>query len=144
MNIGALLEPLVQKAIKAKGYSREQAVDKSWRWLASGLGVPVDALKVMDYEQEWCAHALVEAALLPPPKKHKRKMEIPSVPPLKAPDKPLGTEFWIELQKAWGTDFYAAFFGDWSTVKVEGTLAPGQYAIEEIRKANATAFIDAA
>jgi len=144
MNIGALLEPLVQKAMKAKGYSRTEAVDKSWRWLARELGVQVEALKVLTDEQEWCAHALVEQAMLPAPKKHRRKIEIPETPKLKFPDKPLGTEFWIDLQKAWGTEFYAAFFGDWSTVKVEGTLAPGQYALGEIRKANASALIDAA
>lgn len=144
MNVGQLLEPLVVKAIKAKGYSRAEAVDRSWRWLARELAVPQEKLKDLDHEQEWTAHAIVERALLPAPKKHKKKVEIPALPFRDPDEKPLGKAFWLQLQKEWGTEFYGRFFGDWTIEQVEGTLAPGQHHIDEIRKANKTALFDAA
>ncbi|HWF62908.1 MAG TPA: hypothetical protein VN666_21730 [Nitrospira sp.] len=144
MNIGALLEPLVVKAIEAKGYSRHEAVDRSWKWLAKELHVEVDALKFMDDDQEWHAHAVVERALLPPAKKIKKKIAMPAEPARAGAEMPLGASFWDGLRAEWGDVFFNAFFGDFTPVKVEGTLAPGQFVVEEIRKVNATALFDCA
>lgn len=143
MNVSELLKPLVDKSIEVRGYSRELAVEKSHLWLAKEIGVPVNCLHNLTYEQKWCAEAAVEKALTPPPKKRKKKFDPPSVHK-QTVYKPLPKEFWLQYQREWGTEFYAKFFGDWTDVKVEGTLAPGQYAITEIKKANKSALIDAA
>jgi len=143
MNVSELLKPLVEKSMKVKAYSRELAVEKSMKWLARELGVSPTCLHDLSYEQQWCAHAIVEKALLPHPKKIKKKFAPPVIKqePLTAPWNP---EQWGELQVLWGDSFYESFFGEWTKFKVTGTLSPGQYAIDEIKKANKTALVDAA
>ena len=137
MNVSELLKPLVDKAIATKAYSRETAVEKSLIWLSKELGVPHVALYSLDYEQQWAAHAIVEKASVPPPKKLKKKHFEPPVPIKASADYvPWKPEEWTAIQAIWGTAFYATFFGEWTTVKVEGTISPGQYHIDEIKKAN--------
>ena len=144
MNVAELLKPLVEKSMKLKGYSREAAVEKAHVWLAKELHVPHVVLYNLNDEQQWHAHAVVEKALVPPPKKHKKKIEMPEAPGRSGAEMPLGAAFWDRLKAEWGDAFFNAFFGDFTPVKVEGTLAPGQYAIDEIKKVNRTALFDAA
>lgn len=143
MTAGQILEPLIVKAIATKGYDRKEAAKRAFEWLAKELKTTVERLPLMTYEDEWCANALVEKTLTPPPKKHK-KIKMADAPLRLGSDKPLGEPFWDELKAEWGELFFNAFFGDFTPVKVEGTLAPGQYAIDEIKKVNISALFDAA
>jgi hypothetical protein len=144
MTAGTILEPLIVKAMATKGYDRKEAAKRAFNWLAKELQTTVERLPLMDDEQIWCAHALVEKAMIPPPKKTKRKVVMPEAPLRSGAEEPLGDVFWDGLKTEWGELFFNAFFGDFTPVKVEGTLSPGQYAIDEIKKVNTTALFDAA
>lgn len=149
MNIGALLEPLVVASMKAKNYSREQAVEKSWLWLAGELRIPVEGLKSLDYEGEWTAHAIVERQMvLMKPTKAKKPKKRYEPPQLIPQDALLPEGRWkvieAELRRDWGPKFYGMFFGELcEEIKVDGLLAEGQYQLDSIKLVNKMSLFDA-
>ena len=59
-----VLEPLIEKSMRVKGYSRIEATERAEKWLAGELGV--SSLDSLDFIQEWEAEAIVERTMLPP------------------------------------------------------------------------------
>lgn len=111
MTAGEILLPLIEKAMQTKGYTRDESARRAFKWLAAELDVPVEALVTLDWQQEWCAQAHVEKALVPPPTKRKVRFEKPTLQPRKDHE-PWKPEQWLVLQQIWGTVFYAAFFDE--------------------------------
>lgn len=126
-----ILEPLIAKAMKQRGYSRIEATQRAERWLAGELGVP--DLKSLDFIQEWTAAAIVERALLPPPRKHKMKMVIPEEVQQYLSCGVRNGDFekhWLNPLKAdWGEEFFNMYFGEQGASKA--MLSPGQKAQRE-------------
>lgn len=120
--ISAILEPIIAKSMQVKGYSRDEATQKAEQWLAGEL--KVNSLSNLDYEQVWTAEAIVERAMLPPPKKHKKKVEVPKEAARYFAFEPMGEEYWERLKAVWGEEFFRFFFGE----QRESTalLSPGQ------------------
>jgi|SRR5581483_10335008 len=126
--IDSILDPLIAKSMRVKGYSRNEAENRAQAWLASELRV--SSLTDLDFEQTWCAEAIVEKALLPPPGKRKRKIEIPKeVQQYFTYSEPLGEAYWSQLRELWGEEFFALFFGERRTSTA--LLSPGQKAQQE-------------
>jgi len=122
------LEPLIAKSMKVKGYDRITATERAEKWLARELGVM--NLSNLDFIQQWTAEAIIERAMLPPPRKHRKKMEIPQHDLQRYIEtNPLGDEFWAQLKAEWGEDFFNAFFGEKGQSKA--MLSPGQKAQRE-------------
>lgn len=122
-----ILEPLIVKSMKAKGYSRITATERAEKWLAGELGVA--DLKNLNYIDQWTAEAIVERALLPAAKKHKHKIDIPQEVQQYMIAGPLGEQFWDALKAEWGEEFFNWFFGE--KRRSTGLLSPGQTAQRE-------------
>lgn len=125
--VSAILEPIIAKSLRVKGYSRADAQRRAEKWLAGEL--KVNSIHNLDYEQLWHAEAIVERAMLPAPKKRKHKVEIPQEALRYFEFKPMGDEFWANLKTIWGEQFYNAFFGEAGVSTA--LLSPGQTAQQE-------------
>jgi hypothetical protein len=137
-----ILEPLIAKSMKVRGYSRIEATQRAERWLAGELGVP--DLRNLNFVDEWTAAAIVERALLPPPKKHKMKMVIPEEVQQYLSCGVRNGDFekqWLDPLKAeWGEEFFNMYFGITRGVDSNALLSPGQVPQES---ANRMALIEA-
>ena len=122
--------PLIEKAMKQKGYSRIEATERAEKWMAGELGV--DSLYNLNFIDAWTAEAIVERALLPPMKKVKKKMEIPAELKAYVASEPLGSAYWNELKAEWGEQFFNWYFGEMG--ESSALLSPGQTAQKDFSK----------